>query len=651
MKTILKIAALAAITALAVISCGPPDLPQAHNGYWDQYNDQFDATKYTITTLGNIPTVSDYTLNAYADTWTDGKEDNTVTITFPDKADVLKKDALTTADLNFISFYTYNANSAKAAADAATTAAPNTAATSLNALPGWSFDRRNGNDIIVKLPALTVASSNIVYKLDGSLYTYSNGLKIDKDGNGITGEKGYDDDFIPLPVTGITISTPPVLPENKGWVVTLKDLSLAFPAGSTDTTTAADLELADTTFSSGEITVADFESILNKLAAGFKVESFSVSSGNWSNSASGSLDDTTTTSRIIAKGFQASHNKAYRVVFEKGSISLETDKEFYGLKQRIVITNSAGEEISGNAKIKKPRIEGVAGIYINKTLRSFRDFNESVYHPEQGYWVPDYTKPTYGYWDPGYIRDIEFNYKGNDAQGPADGNFANSDNYYQPSDGDDYTQPANDPNPITKFLSSYTTPSWTATPPLNANATQGWKWVYSTFVATSWREKWNKTVDAWTEREVDVTINSQDSLGGKIVLKLQMNIPVPKTAGTPSVTTNYYFKQIDLATFKNNFKIYSASGSLVSSNDVVEIGIEKVEFKKEALPANTDFVKIEGNNVIYITLDQKYKNDGKQKYFSIGEGFIHEDGITTFSNKAFWDDKGFAKYPIVDPAF
>jgi len=48
MKTFLKFAAIAAIMALAVISCSPPDIPQAHYEWWDQYNEQYDAKQNTL---------------------------------------------------------------------------------------------------------------------------------------------------------------------------------------------------------------------------------------------------------------------------------------------------------------------------------------------------------------------------------------------------------------------------------------------------------------------------------------------------------------------------------------------------------------------------------------------------------------------------
>ena len=688
MKTIFKIAAIAAITALAVISCSPPELPEARNEYWDQYNDQFDATKYTGRGGAGLPISFDSGLTAYDDNYTGVKEDNTVTISFPDTADVLKKGTLTTSDLNFISFYTFNATAALAAEAAATSAAPNTAATSLNELQGWSFDRRSGNTVVVKLPAIYKTSSKIVIKIDSSKYTYSNGLKIDKDNNGVAGEKGYDDIYETRNVSGITNTVNPITPVNKPWTVNL--VSLTFSPGITDTTTAADYQLATTTFTPGisTVTAADYESILKALAGGFKVEKFS--GGNWSSASAGSIDDTSTPSRIIAKSLSATHNTAYRVVFEKGSISLETAKEFYGLKQRISVMYG-GNTIAENAKIKKTKLESSAGVYINTTKRDFKDFNSGIDHPPVYDWIYNTDRPKAGYWRNGFIQDPNFNKNDDydpgynaDPSNPSDDDYK-AHQFLQPGDPG-YETRASDPNPV-YVTDDFTNGSWVEgdeygnwyqelNPPRGQPSTTknitGWKWnvnaltAISNFEATDWDTKRGQMIyDWWYERYVEVTNHSHDGFGGNIVLKIKLNYPIV-TTGSPSVTN--YFKEIDATAFKNNFKIYSYSPvdsgnwyndgqgnsiwvpywvdpGLKDAKDVVEIGIDKVEFKLEGL-VSTTASPISGKNVIYITLDPNYRQNDKIKYFYIGDGIGYADGVTTFSSSNIWDDKGFKGYPV-----
>jgi len=697
MKTIFKIAAIAAITALAVISCSPPELPEAHNDYWDQYNDQYDTAKYT-NRGGNagLPISFDSDLTAYDDNYTGVKKDNTVTISFPDTADVLKKSTLTTSDLNFISFYTYNATAASAAETAATSAAPNTAVTSLNELQGWSLDRRSGNIVVVKLPAIYKTSSRVVIKIDSSKYTYSNGLKIDIDynvldgqiaaGNGIAGEKGYDDIYATLDVRGITNNVKPVLPGSHGWTINLSTLSISGTDitssgytyfGKTDTTPSQDIRIADGTFAN-QITASDYESIIKALVGGFKVESFS--GGNWSKSVSGSIDDTSTSSRIIAKGLSATHNTAYRVVFEKGSISLETTKEFYGLKQRIKITG-VSDTISENALSKKTRVEGRSIIYINSTKRSFDYFGGgSDYWEYPSHFEDDKTKPTKGYWKPGYIKDptndddfdIKYNLK--DGISSTDDGFDSSDpNNYKT--GEDYRPRADNPNNYwngTEYV--YLIDVYEYTPSKDApigSTPFGWKWSHSSdtnnskFTATEWDQIEVPDQPIHHVPNVFLSKYSYDKLDGNIVLKLQLNNPIV-TTGSPSVSN--YFKEIDATAFKNNFKIYSYSPvnqqrwievetdkwewvdywvdpGLKGANDVFEIGIDKVEFKLEGL-VSTTAAPVSGKNVIYITLDPNYRQDKKIKSFYIGDGIGYADGVTIFSSSNIWDDKGFKGYPV-----
>ena len=676
MKTFLKIAAIAAITAFAVISCSPPEVPEAHNDWYDEYNDMFDAARYTGKNATNVPSVSG-DLTAYASNFTGVKKDNTVTINFPDKADVLKKNTLATSDLNFISFYTFDATKAAADAAAATTANPNIAATSLIELKNWSFDRRSGNKVFVKLPDLYDTSSHVVFFLDSSKYTHSNGLKIDMDDNGVTGEKGYDDIYQPLTVSGITASAVnPILPKILNWTFVLEDVPPLI-TGTTETSPASDVTLVNSTFYS-QISSTDYDNILKAIVGGFKVESFS--GGNWSKFASGSIDDTSTPSRIIAKGLSASHNTAYRIVFEKGSISLQTTKEFFGLKQRITVKNTSQEIISENVLKKRTRIEGARGIYINTTKRDFGHFTGGYTWNEPKWKLEnDLDKPTKGYWKPGYSRMSDDDFKTEFNTNPLyDATFDETDEeHFDPETlkdesgnaltGDElaaakkkgqkffvsgdpsYTPRAS--NPGSQIIITVSPPSYIPNqdPPKPANQTKGWTWSISGgFQATEWEQKRVDLPDIIHNESSNTIVSkySYDNFDGNIVLKILLNKPVTNTVG--SITTKYYFKQIDLSTFKNNFKIYSGTGdsNLKAAPDLVEIGIEKVEFKSEGLDGDTDTVKIAGNNVILITLDPNYKKDGKAKYFFIGDGIGYADGITVFSSSNIWDNKGFRGYLV-----
>jgi len=504
MKTFFKIAALAAIAALAVISCSPPDVPESHFDWWDEYNEQYDASNYTDEAYP-------YNVYVYADLQVGDDSTNNVWIEFPDpKADILKKEKPVTADLNFISFYTYD----PAAAATANATPNNTTPTSLSELTGWTLEARQGIRFMLKLPVRTASSSNVVLKINGAKYTYSNGLLPDIDGNGVPGEAIYDDYYYVLDVTGITNTASPILPGNQGWTVTLG--SIPGGGGSTDTTTPTDLGLAGASIYG--ISQADRDTILKSLMGGFKVEKFS--DGKWSSFATASYDDTT--HNIIAKNVSATHMNAYRVVFEKGSINLETSQTFYGVKQRIKIYDDDYHNfIYPNDKTNITRLEGTPGLYYNTTKRDFASLVSAA----------------------------------------------------------------------------------------------------------------------------SIQLYSHGSLEKNIVLKLVMNSPV--TVTTPSLKY-YYFKQLDLNAFKNNFKIFSTNATYIEdAEDLVEISIEKVEFKQETL-SGTDNV---GYNVIYITLDPSYKKDNTHKYFYVGDGFGVADNITVFSSDEIWIEKGFKSYKVADNTF
>jgi hypothetical protein len=515
MKTFVKIAALAVTVALAVISC-EPSIPDPHFEWWDEYNDQYDASKYTDRAVlakpnfyiegSNLPdgdSVFVWGLSDGADV-----KNNEVTITFPDNADVLKKDNLEAELKNFLSFYTFS-----------TTLPALGKADELTEISDWEFDKRNGSDITVKLNRTFVGIySRVVIKIDGTKYTYNNGLKMDRDGNGITGESGYDD-FYGNIAFGSAVIRNAVFPVNRGWVITLVNLSV--PTGTIDTSTEANIFLATNNIAG--IALDDVDNILKAIMGGFKVEKFS--NGRWSNHASASFDDATHS--IIAKDNTYSHMTGYRVVFEKGSISLVTADEFFGIKQRITVITTAGASIY-NTKINRTRLEATPGLYYNTSRREFYNISNKTYPIEV------YSKDGFG-----------------------------------------------------------------------GNIVLRWEMKYGAFAG-------------------EVGGQEQIISGGN--------------------TTYHYFKKIELTPFKNNFKIYSSKMmGLLSADDFVEIGITAVEFKRE----NPYTIQTcTGENVIYITLDPKYRMNSNYKFIYIGEGICYDSNIGVFSSPDIWDNNGFRRYSI-----
>jgi len=529
MKTFLKIAAIAAITALAVISCSPPDVPESHFDWWDEYNEQFDATKYSGNTGGG-------SFNVNGSLSTSLTAENIVTISLPSSADVLKKDKIAPSDLDFISFNTFNAAASLSVGEADKTLTP---------ITGWTVDRRLGDTIYVKVPISTTITSHVVFKVDGTKYTYRNGLKMDRDGNGVAGEPIYDDYYQQLTVSSPVNSRSYTKPGNRGWTVSLE--SVPTFSDDTNTVTMTNQSVADASIYG--IDTTDRETIIKSLVGGFKIEEFS--GGKWSTMPVTVKYDTSY--GIYVESVTVKHLNAYRVVFEKGSINLETSKEFYGVKQRIRIEGASDSIYPNNIK-NITRLEGEPGTYYNSNERRF------------------------------------------------------------------------------------------------ANLTS----------------------------VSDISVYSKDSLNQNVVLKLVLQSPV---TGSTSPYTSYYFKRLDTASFKNNFKIYSYDNErvnegywvdgyyddeegewvdgywvdnwvwvdpgLLNAKDALEINIDKVEFKQENLTGTNN----SGDNVIYITLDPSYKINYKAKHYYVGDGFGYNDNITVFSGSDIWNNKGFKSYNLGSSTF
>jgi len=357
MKIFVKIALIAAIAALAVLSC-EPGIPDPHNEWWDEYNEQFDGSTYIDDTESNPAFGIKHNI------LTGDDRVNTVTITLPRTADALKYADPETKLKEFLSFWTFNPNSAVDIGEV----------TVLDELKDWILYKRFDNQLIIDLKTVfTPPCSGVVVKIDGTKYTYYNGKKMDRDGNGITGEKIYDDFYSDqLTFTGSIGAF--VKTENKGWTITLA--SLPSGVGTDDTSIEADLPLAS--FADNltlQITQADREAILRTVTGGFKVEKFS--DGEWSNHAVAVYDEKK--KQIIAKDNTFSHMTGYRIVFNKGDISLETKKEFFGVKQRIKITD--GVRTIYNIRKNVTRLESGAELYYNENKRKFYSDFYSAYNP------------------------------------------------------------------------------------------------------------------------------------------------------------------------------------------------------------------------------------------------------------------------------
>jgi len=720
MKTFLKFAAIAAIMALMVISCSPPDIPQAHYEWWDQYNEQFDAKQNTLDAYPYSFNFTDVKLLI------GDKVENSVKIIIQDEnADIFKEDKPEAKLKEFLSFYTFIPTEQFTSAELQA-GKPH----ALVPLSGsWSLDRKSGSDgFILKMPAsFTASSSNLVWKIDGSKYTFSGGNKMDRDGNGVPGEAFYDDVYGYLTVSGITNTATPRLPSTGTDTSFTVSLSQTFPARtfsiatSTETTATTMVIMRASDITESFLTATDKDDLLKLLVGGIKVEKFAESEGKWSPAFSASFDSTN--HRINIEDFKATHMTGYRVVFEKGSIKLETAKEYYGVKQRIIVNLGVDNVSEDKTSIK--RIEGnPSDLYYNSRIRDFFDLQETfIDYPGT---VTTTTTYTHSWtWSPAWVKEQklmttepnpDYDAEAHKTAVEADDGETSEDDkiheatylashsivltipatfvdiddadyiaymWFDKTDGAEGTIKRRYPefhacnplikptytdsrSPVINDNSNYnpTQPSISTNAYYNSDSSSGWIWGSNQVATVSSPSSTATTPDFGSRDRFKTELSSVDKNDQNIVLRLEIGPNSVK--GSDNITTRYYAKKLDLDTFKNNFKIYySASGdsSPTTAEDVIEIGIEKVDFKTERTtsysPTNDTFVdtiaapfiKYSGFNVIYITLDPNYKKNTKTKELYIGSGFGYSDGINVFSSTEIWSNKGFKAYNVGDSIF
>jgi hypothetical protein len=720
MKTFVKIALITLITAMVMLGCEPA-ITGPHNEYFGQYNEQFDSSLYTRSAYNGAFTVTARSINnsgavVNGNLSTGDKAENTVTIAIGDQdADIFKSKPEDAESVlrEFLYFYTYDPAELTAAeinAGKVHTLVPFTGA--------WSLDRRTaGNAFVLNLTYnFTAASSHLVWKIDSGRYTYSGGNKMDRNGNGVPAENIFDDVYGYLNVTGIINAQTPSLPgANKSISVNLNQYSaydIAYSWDKTSDTTSKPFDitiLAENDITASFMTQDETDALLKRLIGFIKVEKYANS--DWSPvDVTAKFDDSAPANHsLVFKNFKADHMTAYRIVFEfeKGG-KLETEKTYYGVNQRIIIGFN-GESVS-DSKTSKTRIEGDGYLYFNPGIRNIISLigtysdNSGIFNAVTTY-TYTYTY-TFSQWSPGWVLkqynnphyeivfDAAFNFTDLGANIHYNSGDTDHDNYITLNDPRmnwddvDFSTPSTNyvataslnpttkPNaPVTPNTSTtittgnddFTVPEPYPTPNLpnnpntggsNYNASGHWVWgttqtaPYSTS-ATSTPVTTHTPIVVYRDRS-RLELFSRDSYSQNIVLKLTLG---PNSEHKDGVTTRYYAKELNLADFKENFKIYYSktnsslvSGGSIIRNDAIEIGIVNVEFKQEKNAQDTfvesNSVKYSGYNVIYITLDPDFRQVTNQyKALYIGDGFGYSDGITVFGGAKPWSvNKEFRAY-------
>ena len=342
MKTFAKIAAIAVIAVMAAVSCTPQ--AELTDFDWDTYNKQrnpslntgveHDPIETVVSRLGVNPPV----ISTPPDV-TNPRYNQEVEIEFYTSADVLRKSDsdILGALQRFLSFHHFtNANNPLNLGQASTLTEPG--------IP-YTFVRRNDDVITVRLEKqFSDTESNVIMRISAANYTFSNGMRMDRDGNGIAGEAFYDDYL-----REIILSRQPgpgwdggdfVAPENQGWAVNIGTVNVGpnFATGSEQTSGSHfNFPITHTVGFGGVGTLAENQNarnaILGGLASSLRLQRNNAATNwNWENvDATVEYDAVGDVFRIPA--FNREHLTAYRIVYT-GPTNLTTAAEYYGGRQR-----------------------------------------------------------------------------------------------------------------------------------------------------------------------------------------------------------------------------------------------------------------------------------------------------------------------------
>ena len=351
MKRFISITALAMIAAIAVISCTPEVEASAYD--WTVANER-NKPENTTTVLP--PSIAGGIAAA---------KNPQIVINFPAQADILKNVSLQALN-KFLTVHTYTNPT-----DTNWTDLGKTSILSAAALP-YKFISQNGNSITIELDEnfLEPAGrtySNLIVKFSGQAYTYSGGMKLDVDGDKVSGEAGYDDLYIVQSLTGATVSGW-MAPGNKGWRISLNAVTPGTWTGDPPITnevatcTAATLNLA------GISTVTDegkavYKKIAESFAGSIKLQKLNGTA--WTDVQSAVYDKDVNEYGLVFKNLTYDHDSHYRIKWS-GKANLATADSYFGVKQKMYV--SGNTPTSSDNKERYSWIESFSAIaYINNT--------------------------------------------------------------------------------------------------------------------------------------------------------------------------------------------------------------------------------------------------------------------------------------------
>jgi hypothetical protein len=343
MKTLIKITALAALMTFAVISCTPE--AELSSVDWKAINSKSDATKNTSP--WPRPTSYDFTFSGSLSTSTTAT--NEVTFTLPASSDFLtgnsgKVESELRKILSFSHFTRPTTTDGKA----------DELATSIS----YIFIKHESNTITLRLDKrFETGNSSVIAKIDGTMYTFAGGNKLDLAQRGKPGEAVYNDVYKEIYVSGATGPTGFVQPGNKGWTLTLSSIG-GGSSNQSEWTPTAPQEVASLSLGGSRITNDIYNTVANQLVSGLKVQKYE--NGSWNNTGNVTY---TSLNGFTVSGITFNDLVPYRVMWE-GNAPLLSSGDYFGVKQWIRVVGSRNTEWnSQDYQMKK--VYGNASVWYN----------------------------------------------------------------------------------------------------------------------------------------------------------------------------------------------------------------------------------------------------------------------------------------------
>ena len=384
MKTMIKIAALAVITALALTACAPDAELTARD--WSEANSQRDAKLINQNWNGTavLPSIATNGLGGGntlkgSDTTGITDEDKEIQLVFPSEADFLKvaNDKLEAELQKFLTFFTFTTPIATTQTEEQYKFSEKKADvnyTFVKRVNGGTLptNSKGATTLTIRLNELPVAGTNasatgvsatgLVMKIDGAKYKVG-GKALDLDNDGKAGEAIYDDGYKVIAVpNGPTSYTQPGGGSGDG--VSVFSVTINGPANNTTQSfTPAAWGISDSKREIATLTAtgglsndlipanaannpaakARHKAVLEALKDKIEIQQFNVASGKWEKHAvtSSLVYDTATgvddfPGSLVITGFTADDFGIYRIyVSNIKGVKTSGLADFYGVEKKI----------------------------------------------------------------------------------------------------------------------------------------------------------------------------------------------------------------------------------------------------------------------------------------------------------------------------